>query len=1324
MYRVHLQLFLVMSAKCLCVCMVMSAFSVTWLSRGDCAETVEFDDQALEFFEREVRPLLVRRCYECHSSRKDEPDGGLRLDSRATILTGGDTGPAITPKDSEKSLLIDAINYGEVYQMPPKSKMPAKEIAILKKWVDMGAPWPAESGSPAATTKKHFDLAARKDGHWCWQPIRSPAPPRVTKADWPTSPIDYFILSRLEQEGLSPAAPAARRTLLRRAYLDLIGLPPTPKKVEAFLADDSPKAFENVVDRLLDSEHFGERWGRHWLDLVRYAESRGHEFDPTTPNAYQYRDYVIRAFNADVPYDQFVVEHLAGDLLAKPRLHPQQQFNESILATGFWFLGEWVHSPVDIRQDELDRYDNMLDVMSKTFLGLTLACARCHDHKFDAILQRDYYAMSSFLQSSNYRLARFDSMQRNQQVARDLERLERTSARAIPQAIHEAREPMLDQLAVYLLAAREALQSLPAPSPSSAQEVMIADFEDATYDGWKIEGTAFGDQPQTQETIGKYQGDVGAAGKFFVNSHNLRREGGPSGDPPTGQMTSAPFKVTRRFLRMLVGGGAHRNRTCVNVLVDGKVVASLTGKNNNRMELQWVNVDQHQDKQARIQIVDNHTGGWGNIGVDHIVLSNEGPPNGQRVANLAENQLAHVQEIAERQGLDAAMIVRWVEHLLAAKTRPADPLHYWAAAAHGDPAGDILQHAWKPNEQPLIEIPTEAVTIVDYAKVADGAFLQDGSTFGSAPRQVGDLMFGTEVDRPIVGVLAHGAAVCDPVWRGLRLAGGQQKDHGKLGSYQRSGRTLRTPSFTVSSGKIWLLVKGAGTSYAAVDSHATIAGPLHGALVAKWDHADGAPRWVNHNLSAYVGHRVHLEITPGDATDLQVMMAVDSQNPPKFNRDKTNQVLVEAVNSAKTQSASELAKSLEDLFKKASHQFSNGTISDADAAIEWARLANWMVQNQQLFVIHGSESAKGLSAASAKFIAERQKLAASIQHESRIAMAIMDGSREEELLLIRGNPRTPGKPVRASFLTAIGDLGHQVPEAGSGRMALAKSLIDPNNPLTSRVIVNRLWHHLFGRGIVPSVDNFGVLGQESTHPELLDFLATRFMQEGWSMKRMIKTMMLSSTYQMASTPNPTGTEKDPGNKLLHRMRIRRLQGEAIRDQILAISGRLDRRMYGPSVDVHLTSFMQGRGRPGRSGPLDGAGRRSIYVGIRRNFISPMMLTFDAPIPFTTIGRRNVSNVPAQALILMNDPFVVDQARLWAKRTLEQVDRSAKQRIERLYLEAFCRPPSQAELSQAVAFLKQQAESHGIPADQADRDERVWADLCHVLMNVKEFIYLN
>ncbi len=1161
--------------------------------------------ESLEFFEKQVRPLLSRHCYSCHSVKAKRLEGKLLLDSRQGHLRGGDSGPAIVPGDAEASLLIEAVRY-ESYEMPPKGKLPEQDVATLVRWVELGAPWPDEAVPTADEPTDVFDLEQRKSEFWVWQPVANPDPPQINDSSWPRNDLDHFILARLEEAGLQPAADADRSALLRRLYFDLVGLPPTPDEVESFLADRDAGAVERLVDGLLDSPHFGERWGRHWLDLVRYAESRGHEFDNDTPNAFQYRDYVIRALNADVPYDQFVREHIAGDLLAEPRLHPTENFNESVLGTGFWFLGEWVHSPVDIRKDEADRFDNMLDVMSKTFLGVTLACARCHDHKFDAISTADYYSLSGFLQSSDYRQVRFESMEQNRHVAAQLARvdakyqrqildvLERQGIRPpappahlddaaivvdyanlprrqyrqdgyifgqsprrpglayhfsdtghvrvatygaavsdpiwsgldsvtsgaiqnqsavarLPKSGRTLRSPTFDlehdtvsalvdgvghiiacvdshrlvagplhqqtivpvkagqrwvtmNLARYVghrlhlefvpaanqqMSVRLVTQGLDAKQRADldqrlakaerqyeayaqaaeailndgqggkVEETVFADFESGTYDGWTVAGEAFGEIPQTLETIAPYQGRINGRGKYFVNSHNIRPGGDVrKGDGLTGTLTSSEFIIDFDTIEFLVGGGNHQERTCVNLLIDGKTVQSATGNASNQMSLHTWNVRPFSGKKARIQVVDNHTAGWGNIGIDHIVFR-------------------------------------------------------------------------KP-------VPAEDVR----------------ST-------------------------------------------------------------------------------GAPSASQAIDPAAT----------------DRTPR--------------------------------------------------------------ELAQ---------------------DLVRAWRQ--------------------------------ERTQLAAQIVRMSHVAPAMLDGTGEDDRVLIRGNSSKPGKVEPRHFLTAVSGDAPLPIKSGSGRLQLAERINDPANPLTSRVIVNRIWHHLLGRGIVPTVDDFGFLGQRPTHPELLDHLATRFLTEGRSVKRMIRYIVLSRTYQMSGHAPRSAREADPKNLLWHHCPPRRLEGEVIRDALLALSGRLDRTAFGPPVPIHLTPFMDGRGRPRTSGPLDGNGRRSIYISVRRNFLSPFMLTFDTPVPFSAMGRRNVSNVPAQALILLNDPLVVELSRKWGETALQQVTGTGaaprSRRIEWMYLSGFGRLPTTEETAAASAFLASQATHRNLPTDDAG----LWASFAHVLVNTKEFIFLR
>ncbi len=675
-------------------------------------------------------------------------------------------------------------------------------------------------------------------------------------------------------------------------------------------------------------------------------------------------------------------------------------------------------------------------------------------------------------------------------------------------------------------------------------------------------------------------------------------------------------------------------------------------------------------------------------------------------------------------GLDAARLGRWTAALLDAAKDPADPLYAWAKVCADAGCGDPKHLAEVLHPMADADgLPKDADIVVDYAAGRPADWMPDDVTFGPGPARPGDVRIDGDPAHPTVRLTVSAAAEYDRTWDGLKVAPGSENDPGALGKMTRAGRTIRTPTFTVGAGRVFYLVRGAGMVYAAVNSHVMIAGPLHGDLVADIPAGDHL-HWASIDLAPYQGRRAHLEFTAAEGSDFAVARVAQAGAAPG-SVDPPNRALLNLLSGDDAGSPERLAAGYQRLFAETAKRLGADQIVGTLDAASFARLANALLRRPELLPEDG---VKALQDAAAASLAEQKKIAAKIRRESRLAVAMQDGDGVNGRVFKRGSYKTPGDDVPRRFLEALAGPGPLVARSGdratagaargSGRLELARQMTDPAlDPFLPRVMVNRIWHHLFGRGIVASVDNFGVLGEAPTHPELLDYLADQFVKDGWSVKKTIRTLVLTSAYRMSSHPTDAD-QADPQNLLLHRTRLRRLEGEAIRDAMLSVSGRLDLKMYGPPIPVHLTPFLEGRGRPA-DGPLDGDGRRSLYTAVRRNFLPPMMLAFDTPSPFSTVGRRTVSNVPAQALILMNDPFVHQQAELWAKRINAQGG-SDRQRIQRMYVSAFGRPPTDAELSACFDFLERQAAAAGKQAE----DPAVWADLAHTLFETKEFIYLN
>lgn len=1074
-----------------------------------------------EFFEKSVRPILVANCYTCHAKSNDMAQGGMQLDSRAGLLKGGKRGAALVPGDVEKSLILHAISYQDNgLKMPPKGKLSPEEIAALTKWVKDGAVWPVGPAPAAGGFEEQMQVRKR---HWAWQPLQKAVVPTVKNKSWVRNPIDSFILAKLEEKHLRPAPEADRRTLIRRLTFDLIGLPPTPQEIDAFLADRSPDAYEKVVDRLLASPHYGERWARHWLDLARFAETDGHEFDFDKPNAWMYRDYVVRALNEDLPYNQFAIEQIAGDLLPRPRINPAGGINESLLATSFWWLGEGKHSPVDLQTDEAERIDNQIDVFSKTFLGLSVGCARCHNHKFDAISTKDYYALSGYLKSSRYHVAAVEMPERFRAGVEELK------------------------------TARAELQPLLVRATASAQAQGLERFEAGLL--------ALGGGPQVRQ-------------------------------------------------------------------------ATLT---NNRLPA----------------------------------------PHALPALNK------YLKEVAAKDPTDP--LYPW--YRLGVEQAAEKPETFRARA-------NAIAAALKARNEEAQKALAEAVVFEDFHTGDYRNWDLSGEAFGAAPERISLQATLNEKSGRITGVMGPGVA-----------------NSGAISAHLQG--EMRSHTFTISKKRLLFHAAGEGvTVNLVIDGFHRIQYPIYGGLTVPIK--SSKPTWYAMETDKWVGHHAYIEVLDhGDGSAaIDRILFTNGPTPPSAPDARIVQMLEDPAIT----SLEQLTRAYRALLVTTLQTWQADPLAcPTPEAGGRNTLLDWMLRADGLLLPEGPTAP---TPEMATLLAKCRTTEQSLPEIHRV-MAITDGSSEDDHVHIRGNYKTPGDLVPRRFFEALNGPKQPAPTMGSGRLELAQRLTAGTDPLFPRVMVNRLWMHHFGDGIVKTPDDFGVMGERPNHPELLDWLAREFIRQGWSMKQMHRLMVTSATYRMASRADEKSEEADPQNRLLHRANIRRLEAECIRDAALAVSGRLDPKLGGPSVMPYLTEFMAGRGRPAKSGPLDGDGRRSLYIGVRRNFLTPFFVAFDYPVPFTSIGRRSVSNVPAQALALMNNPLFQQQAEVWAKKTLAVPGLNTAQRIDRLYREAYGRPVTASESSDAQAFLAEQDRAYGKPDDP-----RSWTDLCHVLFNVKEFIFIE
>ena len=1009
----------------------------------------ELSPDGLEFFESKIRPVLAQDCYECHRS-SGKKKGGLALDYRRALLVGGDSGKVIVPGSPAESLLMKAIRHeSEDLKMPKaRAKLEASVIADFEKWVRMGAPDPREAPATDAQVAADTDWDAvmkRRKSWWSFQPIKKPDLSRLPPTSGSNHPVDRFLAPKLAAAHLSQSPKADRRTLIRRLSYALRGLPPSPEEIESFIQDNRDDAYANWVDSFLASPRFGERWARHWMDWVRYADSHGSEGDAMIPYAWRYRDYLIRALNADTPYDQMLREHLAGDVLENPRINRELGLNESALGIGHLRMVFHGFAPTDALEEQVRFTDDQISVVSKAFLGLTVSCARCHNHKFDPISQKDFYGWYGIFASCPPASIAVDAVD-PENPKRRAELAKQKSA--IKVALAE----------VWLRNAEGVARKLNQPDDD------------------------------LKKAIEKAKEPVSSLHPFFV-----------------------------------------------------------------------------------------------------------------------------LQQMVEKTNLPKGVLSAWREKVEAAANQTNRAYPKW----------------WN------------LTNVVDFT-----AWRHDGN--GAAEiSTAGSLAIAPEGDRIIAGIYPAG------VYSHLLSS----KDRG----------VLLSPRFMLDEKyNLWLRIAGDGGSVAryVVQNY-----PRDGSVYPVTRLSGGQWRWVKLGLDYWQGDRIHVEVTT--AADQPVLADVNATRswfglsdvvftkagqpgPPETFRF-AEPVLAEFGHRDPTNSV-ELAEGYAKAIRTATQAWLDGSLTDAQALFLDQMLKSDLLPNQLSEVV-----------ALKPLVVSYRELEAAIRVPTR-APGVIETEPFDQPLFVRGNHKQPVEPVARRFLDAIDASPYRKTE--SGRRELAEDFLRPDNPLTARVIVNRVWHHLFGRGIVATPDNFGRMGQEPTHPELLDFLAMWFVEHHYSVKELIRFLVTSECWQLSSAASADAVAKDSNNELLSHFNVRRLEAEAIRDALLSVTGELKPdEMYGPPVTGNIP-------------------RRSVYLRVKRNELDPFLAVFDAPVPSSTTGRRDVTTVPAQSLTMLNDPFVIELAEHWAER-VEKASalKDPTNRIATMFVQALGRSPTSDESERAERFLK-------------------------------------
>jgi mono/diheme cytochrome c family protein len=1024
--------------------------------------------ESIALFENQVRPVLAENCWKCHGPQKSE--SGLRLDERARVLKGGDSGPALVPGDPGKSLIVKAIRHEDGLAMPPKARLDARQVAAIEQWIKEGAAWPErKKAAGTAPAIRSGPITDQERAFWSLQPLTDPPPPAVDASVPLGNDIDRFVHARLSQDGLAMRPPADKRSLLRRATFDLTGLPPTPAEIESFLADDSPQAFAKVVDRLLGSPAYGERWGRHWLDVVRYADTAGETADYPTPLAYKYRNWVIRALNADMPYDEFVRQQIAGDLLGREMveqkgnsLSPEllARYRDMVTATGFVAISR--RFGFDVENYHHLTIQDTIDTLGQAVLGLSLGCARCHDHKFDPVNMTDYYAWYGIFESTRYSFPGSEEKKKPYDLFPML-----------PPQIADERQARFEQQVAALDA-----------------------------DVTKVEA----ERKALDEQVAAVLGTGGFCG--FENE-------------AIGQRPTKPY----------------------GSLGSATIAASSQSPFDNVFP----------------------------AGTRGIAFPSDGENNA------------------------------FGRPLEPAHTPATSPILYYnidfrnLSIAPGGGGAFRFYLGRGPGNSAAVEMAASATTFL----------LKNGDQY----EPVCELKMGT--------------------WYNLQVTL-------DLKNKTFSGTIAAAAGATRFEGKAFT----AGWD-----------GVIDNTFVDRYGPGSGAtPAHEIDNLAI------------GTEPFLPTGKSLEN---PRSRADEIRQLSekVAALGAQRRRLAELTAR--RDALRKA------GPFSADD-------------------LCYGA--------------IDRQQAA-----DARIQL--------------RGEKSKPGDVAPRRNLAILG--GQELPTgAGSGRRQLADWLTRSASPLAARVMVNRIWQQHFGRGLVSTENDFGTRGQRPTHPELLDWLATRFIDSGWSIKAMHRLIMASATYQQGSGHDARAAELDPDARLLWRFNRRRLSAEEIRDAMLLVSGDLDPSMGGahPFPPAESWNFTQHT-------PFYGVyptSRRSVYLMQQRLKRHPFLGLFDGADANVSTARRELTTVPTQALYLMNNEFVHERSLSLARRWLDSAKPPAE-RISQLFVVTLGRPATADEIAEANQFVElYQSAAASEPREDIEKQRRqaAWSAFIRTLLTRNEFLFVD